>query len=117
MTDEQIAELEKTDAAALIRLPEFRRFLWRAIQLGRIFEAVTDGSEGRHLAYHEGRRNLVLELLALVEQGQPVSHPDGIPLLTAIQVLREEARQPTSENQNVRRSRNDRDPAPDDADG
>lgn len=89
MTDADL----KADMAFLTGRPEFRRFMWRAIQSARIFEAVADGSEGRNLDHYEGRRSLVLELLRDAERGQPVVHPDQIPILTAIQILREEAQQ------------------------
>jgi hypothetical protein len=42
----------------------------------------------------------------MVEAGQPVPHADGLPILTLIQTLREEATQPL-EKPNVRRT-NDR---------
>lgn len=94
MTD---AEL-KADMERLMALPEFRRFMWRAIQTARIFDPTTDGSEGRHLAYHEGRRNLGLELLAECERGQPVPYDPARPsILSTIQILREEAQQQLSE--------------------
>lgn len=92
MSERQIS----ADMAKLMELPEFRRFLFRVIQMARIFEPVTDGADSRHLL-HEGRRQLGLEILADAETGQPVTHPDRIPILTAIQVLREEAQQTISE--------------------
>jgi hypothetical protein len=92
MSDRQ----RKADMGKLLALPEFRRFLWRAIQSSGIFDVTTDGSDSRHLVA-EGRRQLGLELLADAEMGQPVMHPDRIPILTAIQVLREEAQQQASE--------------------
>jgi hypothetical protein len=100
MSDER---LRKEDMTALIALPAFRRFLWRVIQTSGILEPTTDGSEGRHLAYAEGRRNLGLEILADAEQGQPVAHPTGIPLLSVIQVLREEVQSTPQENAHGRR--------------
>jgi hypothetical protein len=103
VTDKQI----RGDMAFLMGRPEFRRFLWRVIQTARIFEPVTDGSDTRYL-YHEGRRDLGLELLAECEAGQPAQHPSGTPILTVIQVLREEAQQQPTETQNGRRDRYDR---------
>ena len=102
MTDKQT----RADMAWLMARPEFRRFLWRVIQTARIFEPVTDGSDTRHL-YHEGRRDLGLELLAECEAGQPAQHPSGAPILTVIQVLREEAQQQPDEK-GKDRSRYDR---------
>jgi hypothetical protein len=87
-------ERQKADMTFLQGRPEFARFLWRVIQSCGIFSPTTDGSVDRHLAYDEGRRNLGLEILAMAEQGQPASHPNGQPILTILQVLREEANQP-----------------------
>lgn len=87
-------ERNKADAKELLALPAFSRFLWRVIQSSGIFSATTDGSVDRHLAYDEGRRNLGLEILAMAELGQPTSHPNGQPILTILQALREEANQP-----------------------
>lgn len=95
----------KEDMAWLNTQPQFRRFLFRVIQNARIFEPVTDGSDTRYL-YHEGRRDLGLEILADAELGQPVPHPDGLPILTVIQVLREEAQKPAPDKRN--RDRYDR---------
>jgi hypothetical protein len=99
MSDER---LRKEDMTALMALPSFRRFLWRVIQSARLFESTTDGSDNRHLEM-EGRRNLGLEVLADAELGQPVAHPTGIPLLSVIQVLREEVQSTPQENAHGRR--------------
>ena len=84
----------KADMKALVAQPQFSRFLWRVIQSSRILSATTDGSVDRLLAYEEGRRNLGLEILAMAELGQPISHPNGQPILSILQALREEANQP-----------------------
>jgi hypothetical protein len=96
---------DKADMVFLNARPEFARFLWRVIQKSGIFDIATDGSTDRHLAYAEGRRNLGLDILAMAEQGQPASHPNGQPILTILQVLREEANQP---QEKVKRDRYDR---------
>ncbi len=105
MTDEQ---QERADCEVLLRRPEFRRFLWRVIQTSGLFNRTTDGSDGRNLAYDEGRRNLGLEILDMAEKGQPIpdAHPDG-PLLTLVQVLLEETQKPPTEKSNAR-TRTDR---------
>lgn len=103
MTPEQ---REIADAKFMLDHVETRRFLWRVIQSSGIFSAATDGSKDRHLAYAEGRRNLGLDILAMVETGQPVSHPDGLPILSVIQILREEANQQPQEK--PKRERYDR---------
>jgi hypothetical protein len=93
-------EREIEDIRKLLPLPEFKRFLFRVIQSARIFDRTADGSDG-DTAY--GRRNLGLEILEMVEKGQPVPHPDGQPLLTILQIIREEANQPGEGKPNVRR--------------
>jgi len=100
VNDQQIRE----DMAQLMGLPAFRRFLWRAIQSAGIFSATANGSDDRHLIA-EGRRQLGLLLLTDAEMGQPVTHPAGIPILTAIQVLREEAQAATKPEKAKRHDR------------
>jgi hypothetical protein len=108
------AALVKTDMQTLLRQPEFLRFLWRhAIQNGGIFEQVGDGSQGRDLGFYEGRRGLALEMLAGAELGQPIAHPERLPILTTIQILREQAQQATTEKVNGRHDRYDRHQEPD----
>ena len=94
MSPDERERREKADMVELLKLPEFHRFVWRVIQSAGIFARTTDGSVDRHLAFDEGRRHLGLEILSMVEDGQPVRHPDQIPVLTLIQTLREEANQP-----------------------
>jgi hypothetical protein len=105
VTAEDRERREREDLRFLVGLPQFQRFLWRAIQLARIFETATDGSHDGAVAAL-ARRNLGLDILTMVEAGQPVPHADGLPILTLIQTLREEATQPL-EKPNVRRT-NDR---------
>jgi hypothetical protein len=106
MTPEDREKHNKSDLEHLLGQPQFQRFLLRAIQLTGFFETATDGS-------HDGaverlaRRNLGLDILAMVETGQPAQHPDGIPVLTLLQILREEATQPL-EKPNVRRNPSNR---------
>ena len=76
---------------------QFKQFLFAVIQEAGIFRRATDGSTARDLSYFEGRRDLGLVILDMVELGQPFAHPDGMPLLTLIQTLREEANPPPSE--------------------
>jgi hypothetical protein len=89
------------DMADLMERAAFRRFLFAVIQRAGIFSAQTDGSVGRD-QFNLGRRNLGLEILDLVETGQPVAevHPGGA-LLTLIQVLREETTRSPTETQNA----------------
>jgi hypothetical protein len=98
----------RLDMEVLVRLREFKRFLWRVIQEAGLFEATTDGSEGRD-RYRAGRRDLGLAILDMAELGQPLPdvHPDG-PLLTMIQILLEETQRPPEEKPNARSPQYDR---------
>jgi len=98
MTDQ-----ERADLIDLIGKPGFLRFLFRTIQSSGIFDATANGSDGRNL-YLEGRRSLGLQILREVDEAQPVPSPSGIPILTLIQVLREEAQSNPRETTNGRRS-------------
>lgn len=82
---------QEKDMAALLALPEFRRFLWRSIQSSGIFAQSTNGADGRDLSFAEGRRSHMFAILSDVETGQPetLRHPNSI--MTLIAVLREEA--------------------------
>ena len=112
---------QKDDMEALLKRPEFLRFIFELIQRGGVLEAAAHGSDERTFIAI-GRRQLALEVLGMVDLGQPVAHPDKLPILTLLQVLREEASKPT-ENPNAkdRSSRHYRsdelaDPEDDDAD-
>lgn len=107
---------EKSDLEFMLRSPECRRILYLiSIQMARLLEPTTDGSEGRHLSYWEGRRNLGLEILALFETAQPATHPGGLSILTLIQLLREEAQKPSEKPNATRRHDRYRDLDSDDA--
>lgn len=112
---DQREKRDRQDVQFLIQRPEFRRFLWRVIQTSRIFSRTADGADKRIL--DEGRRSLGLEILEMVEAGQPVPHlhPDG-PILTVQQAIFEEINQPIGEKKNVK-ERYDRYTADDDGDG
>jgi hypothetical protein len=99
-----LSDQDKADLADLLERPGFRRFLFRVIQNAGIFQSTANGSDTRHL-FQEGRRSLGLDILREVDAAQPVPGPSGIPTLTMIQVLREEAQSPTPERtQRGRRS-------------
>lgn len=98
MTDDT---LRREDMEWLNAQSQFRRFMWRAIQMAGLF-AATNGSEERtHV--NLGRRQLGLELLAECEIGQPAQSSDGTPILTLIQLLREEAQQQPKESKHAKR--------------
>jgi hypothetical protein len=107
-----LSDQDKADLADLIERPGFRRFLFRVIQNAGIFESTANGSEERTF-YMNGRRSLGLDILREVDAAQPVPGPSGIPTLTMIQVLREEAQTPSPE----RTQRGKRDPYRDLNDG
>lgn len=96
MTDKQV----KSDMAFLLARPEFRRFMLPVIQQAMIFQTTTDGSDGRNLAFDEGRRSLGLEILAICERGQPAQHPESLPIFTIMQVFREETQSQPPEKPN-----------------
>lgn len=99
----------KADMADLLQRPSFRRFLWRMIEQGGIFDIATDGADHRDLNFAEGRRAMVFAILTDVEGGQEVQHPTGRPLMALIQTLREEVQTPQQfmEKPRGRRSRTD----------
>jgi hypothetical protein len=85
-----LTDQDKIDLADLIERPGFRRFLFRVIQNAGIFAATANGTDQR-TSFNDGRRSLGLDILCEVDAAQPVPGPSGIPTLTLIQVLREEA--------------------------
>ncbi len=95
------------DAEYLLGRPEFRRFLFAAIQSAGILSHLgpTHGPDGRKLHYEEGRRSLGFELLSMAHQGQPeairAADPSGLATLDA--ALRE-AMNPPKEKPRDRRN-------------
>lgn len=69
----------------LLSVPEFRQFLFEAIQLAGIWEPA-NGHDPRDLAWFEGRRSLGLELLQLADRGQPkaLRTPEALATINAI---------------------------------
>lgn len=76
------------DAEYLLGRPEFRRFLFAAIQTAGILGhyAPANGQTGRDLGHFEGRRSLGFELLALADLGQPepLRSPEALATLDLI---------------------------------
>lgn len=98
MNDKQ----RQADMAMLSSMPEFRRFLFRSIQLAGLLSqtnASATGSDGRDLAYAEGRRSLGFDILAEAQTGQPepVRTRDPLNLMTWIAALSEEIQAPPEE--------------------
>lgn len=109
--DQRAADMEQ-----LMGLPSFRRFLFRSIQTAGLLSDTaisTNGSDGRDLAFAEGRRSLGFELLRDAEAAlaAPLQHP--LNLITWLSLLREEAQTSDLEKASGRR----RDNRYDDADG
>jgi hypothetical protein len=75
------------DAEVLLNLPEFRRFLFVAIQSsGILVQTVSASNAGaRDLGHLEGRRALGFDMLMMVHAGQSeavrIGDPDGITTL------------------------------------
>ncbi|WP_198350834.1 Bbp19 family protein [Flavisphingomonas formosensis] len=113
------ASLEAKEMAQLLALPAFRRFLWRAVRAAGLLHPAY-GTDGRDLAYREGRRSLALDLLRMAEAGQPFPHPEA--LSTWASLLGEELQFTTEKTTDDRRDEWDggagrsrrRDPAGDD---
>jgi hypothetical protein len=105
VTPEARDKQNREDLTHLLAQRQFTRFLLRVIQLARIFDRATDGSHDEAISAL-ARRNLGLEILEMVEAGQPVPHPEGQPILTILQALREEANQPGEKHAKPRFDRN-----------
>lgn len=95
--------IDKDDRLKLMDTPVFRRFLFSLIQSAGIFDATANSSDGRNL-YLEGRRSLGLDILRSMDEAQPVQSTSGIPILTLIQMLREEAQSASKEKPVGRRN-------------
>jgi hypothetical protein len=67
------------DASYLLSRPEFRRFLFAAIQNAGVLSqhSLADGPQERDLRFNEGRRSLGFELLLMAHQGQPQAIRDA----------------------------------------
>lgn len=104
-------KLRQSDMAHLLAQPEFRRFLFRAaIQQSGILShtaRATEGSDGRDLAFAEGRRSLGFDILVEADAGQPAPMRSPQCLLTLISALTEEVQSQPEEK--VKRDRYDRD--------
>lgn len=70
----KLSELYKADLTALAADPKFNRFLFTILSSAPMFSG-TYGTDGRHLAYAEGRRSLGFDILRSVEL---VAGPDAL---------------------------------------
>lgn len=103
-----MTDLSREDAEYLIGRPEFRRFLFVAIQSAGLLHHHTsaDGRLGRDLNFLEGRRSLGLDLLQMADAGQPepLRTPTAIATLDA--AIREAMNPPNPKDR--KRERTDR---------
>lgn len=80
--------LEKGDMEFLLEKPQFRRFLYAAIQTAGILSnnPHADGRKERDLSIFEGRRCLGFDLLRMADEGQPepLRSPEALATLAAI---------------------------------
>ena len=77
--------MRERDLQSLLANPLFKEFLFEAIQLAGIWGAA-NGHDPRDLAFFEGRRSLGLDLLQMVDAGQPkpLRTPDALATLHAV---------------------------------
>ncbi len=80
--------IDRADAMFLLGRPEFRRFLYAAIQSAGLLGHTSgaNGQSGRDLGFYEGRRSLGFEMLAMVDQGQPdaLQSPEALATINSI---------------------------------
>ncbi|MGL4232687.1 MAG: hypothetical protein ACRCWJ_15085 [Casimicrobium sp.] len=75
----KLSELHKSDLTALAQDDRFKRFLFTVFSSAPMFTG-TYGTDGRHLAYAEGRRSLGFDILRSVEI---VAGPDALAQIIA----------------------------------
>ncbi len=114
-----MTDAERVDMVWLMEQPQFRRFLFRSIQTAGILTyraSTANGSDGRDLAYAEGRRSLGLDILRDADAAlpAPLQHPSHAHTLAAIMA---EASQIQSEKPNARHKRDRYDDIDGDDDG
>ena len=66
MSARKLSELHKADLTALSQDPRFLRFLFTVFSSAPMYTG-TYGTDGRHLAYFEGRKSLGFDILRSVE--------------------------------------------------
>jgi len=105
-----IADFTAADAECLLAQPEFRRFLYAAIQSAGILahHAPANGQLGRDLGHFEGRRSLGFDLLRMVDVGQPEPLRSAECLATITAAIREAMTPPPKEKTRDRRNDLDR---------
>lgn len=85
-----MSELASSELELLLTMPEFKRFVFAAIQRAGILsqEGPAHGQAPRDLSFAEGRRSLGFEILQLAHLGQPedvrASDPQALVTLNAV---------------------------------
>jgi hypothetical protein len=97
-----MTEAEKSELKALMGNKGFQAFLYRMIRSAGLFSVAAHDS--RPLEFVEGRRSLALDILNELELLQDVRSPDGLPVLTSIQILLSVAQSATKEKDLGRRN-------------
>ena len=96
MTDNDRAELQR-----LMPDKAFLAFLYRMIVKAGLFSTAPINADPR---FYEGRRSLCLDLLAEIEAAQEAPSPDGLPVLSSIQIFLSIAQSAPKEKNLGRRS-------------
>lgn len=80
-----MTDAERADLKRLLGNKAFLAFLYRMVRTAGLFSVAA--IEGRSLEFVEGRRSLALDLLNEIDGVQDAKSPDGLPLLTSIQIF------------------------------
>lgn len=85
-----MSDLSTTEYELLLSMPEFKRFVFAAIQSAGILsqEGPAHGQAPRDLSFVEGRRSLGFEILQMAHRGQPeeirAADPQALATLNAV---------------------------------
>lgn len=109
-----MTDAERADLRRLMGDKAFLAFLYRTIRSAGLFSVASTAPDARSLDYVEGRRSLAIEMLHEIEELQPEKSPDGLPVLTSIQIFLSAAQSTAKENPLGRRNDPYRDLSPDD---
>ena len=85
-----MADLAASEVELLLSMPEFKRFVFTAIQRAGVLsqEGPAHGQAPRDLSFAEGRRSLGFDILQMAHLGQPEDvravDPDALVTLNAV---------------------------------
>lgn len=82
-----MTEAETADFRKLASDKAFLAFLYRMIRDAGLFTVAASGPDARSLEFVEGRRSLALDILRQIESVQSSKSPDGLPVMTSIQIF------------------------------